>query len=69
MIAACAAVMQAYERQAILKWIRLKHNVPHSPDSPASVQDLRSFDKLAQVVKKFRLDYQIDLEYVRTTDM
>ena len=58
---ACAA--QLYERDAVLRWLHLRHTVPHSPADRASPGDLTRCPRmerlLAELAAEFHLQQQV----------
>ena len=55
--------LQAYERAIISKHIELKHNVPHSPATPAGLADLQPMPELEAILAEFRTQFNLTIVY------
>lgn len=57
-----ATGMQIYERAAITRWVYIRHSVPHAPDQPAGVRDLKPCPSMRRLLSQMQHEFGLQLQ-------
>ena len=56
--------VQLYEREAVLRWVDMRHTVPHSPTDLAFANQLSQCPRMQRLVEQFAAEFGLRLAVV-----
>ena len=58
------SMLQVYEEQAVLEWVRMRHTVPHSPGDPAAEHHVQPCGPMRALIREFGAEFWEQLTLV-----